>query len=96
MPIKAAVNAIIPSTVNAAWPTLPGWVRSVPGCMIHERMDISAMVMPLDFLANALRLRTWPRKATKTVVKDNSMLFANAAQSKEAVDGEKLLPLEIR
>ena len=63
--------------------------------MIHDRIDISPMVIPLEFLEMARRVRTCPRKATKTVVNDNSMLLANAAQSREAVDGGRLLSLEI-
>lgn len=96
MAINAAIKATKPSIENAEIPTFSQWVSRVPGCMIQERMFMSAMVMPLELVLNALRVSTCPRKATKTVVKDNSMLFANAVKSSDAVDGGSLPSLEIR
>ena len=62
-------------------------VNKVPGCITHARIDISAILIPLEFLINALLLSTWPRKATKTVTKDNSIDLAMTAQSKDASAG---------
>ena len=76
--------------VRAAYRTVAQWVMSVPGCMIHDRNDISAIVIPLDDLTSARRLSTWPRKVTKTVTKDSSIVFAMAADTKDAVAGGKL------
>ena len=50
-------------------------------------MAISAIVMPFEFVTMARWLRTWPRKLTKTVTNESSMVLANAAQSRDAVDG---------
>ena len=63
--------------------------------MIHDRIDISAMVIPFERSEKALRVRTCPRKATKTVVNDSSILLAKAAQRREAMAGGRLLSLEI-
>lgn len=54
---------------------------------------ISANVMPLDFRTNARRVRTWPMKVTNTVTKEISIVFANIAHTKDAVDG-RMPPLE--
>ena len=55
-------------------------------------MVISAIVTPREDLINDRRLRTWPRKVTKTVTKDNSIVFANRAKRMEAVSGVKSPP----
>ena len=68
----------------------------VPGCMIHDLIDISAMVIPFDFFTSALLLRTCPRKATKTVAYDNSILLAKAANSRDAVEYGSLPLVVIR
>ena len=47
------------------------------------------MLIPGDALAKARRLRICPRKATKTVTKDNSMDLAKAAVNSEAVLGDR-------
>ena len=46
------------------------------------------MLIPGDAVNRARRLRICPRKATKTVTKDNSMDFAKAAANSLAVPGE--------
>jgi len=55
--------------------------------LTHCLIDISEMVMPLERLINALRLRTCPRKVTKTVTNDSSILLAIAAATSDAVAG---------
>lgn len=55
--------------------------------MTQFRIVISARVTPLAFLTKALRERTWPRKATKTVTKDISMVFAINVHNSVAVEG---------
>lgn len=67
----------------------------VPGCITQDRIDISAIVIPLDRLAIALRLRIWPRNVTNTVTKDSSILFAIAAHNREAVLGASFPGLEV-
>jgi hypothetical protein len=48
---------------------------------------ISASVIPLDDLAKALRLSTWPTNVTNTVTNDISIVFANKAVRTDAVEG---------
>lgn len=62
-------------------------VNKVPGCITHARIEISAILIPLEFLINALLLSTWPRKATRMVTKDISIVLEMAAQSKDAPAG---------
>jgi hypothetical protein len=57
--------------------------------MTHVLMVNSGMVTPREALTNDLLLRTCPKKVTKTVTKDNSMVLANNAKSVEAVEGLK-------
>src|ERR1700712_5193083 len=52
----------------------------------------SARVTPRDALTRDLRLSTCPRKVTKTVTNDNSMVLANSAKTIEAVEGLKEPP----
>ncbi len=47
------------------------------------------MFIPFEFLMKARRLRTWPKKATKTVTKDSSIVLAKRAQSNDAVEGAR-------
>lgn len=54
---------------------------------------ISAKVMPSDLLTNARRVNTWPIKVTNTVTKDISIVLANIAHTKDAVDG-RIPPLD--
>lgn len=93
--INAAVKAIAPRDVVPAYLTLSQCVIMVPGCITQDRIDISAIVIPFDRLAIALRLRTWPRNVTNTVTKDSSILFAIAAHNSEAVLGASFPGLEV-
>lgn len=63
--------------------------------MTQVRMDISAIVMPRDDLAKDLLLSTWPKNVIKTVTKDNSIVFANNANTVEAVEGASLPPVRM-
>ena len=92
--ISAANSEIAPRKVNAAYRTVCHCVIIVPGCMTHARIDISAMVMPLDWLFTAFLLKTCPKKDTKIVTNDNSMLLARAAQRSDAVAGD-ILPVVV-
>lgn len=66
----------------------PGWITQV-------RIDISAIVTPLEDLTNDRRLRTWPTNVTKTVTNDNSMVLAKSAKTIEAVAGLKVPPVRM-
>jgi len=55
--------------------------------MTQALIDISAIVMPLECLSMDLLVRTWPKNPTKTVTNDNSIVLANSALSKDAVEG---------
>ena len=79
-----------PRKLSAAYRTVSQWVIMVPGCMIHDLIDISAIVIPFDLFTSALLLSTCPRKATKTVTYDNSILLAKKANSSEAVEYGRL------
>ena len=59
-------------------------VKSKP---TQVRIVNSATVIPSEFLTRDLRLKTWPRKLTNIVTKDNSIVFAKPANKIEAVDG---------
>lgn len=55
-------------------------------------MESSAIVTPLEVFINERLLNTWPRKVTKTVTNDNSILFANKANKIDAVSGVSFPP----
>lgn len=95
MAINAPVRATAPRNVVPAYRTLSQCVIIVPGCITQDRIDISANVIPLEFLAIALRLRTWPRRATNTVTNESSIVFAKAAHNREAVLGASFPGLEV-
>jgi hypothetical protein len=59
------------------------------------RILISASVIPSDPLTKARLVRTWPINETYTVTKDISMVLANSAVTRLAVDGSIPLPVEI-
>lgn len=80
MATSVASRDAMPKIVHPAYLIVCPCVIIVPGCITQARIVISAIeIPPLAFLANALLLNTWPRKATKTVTKDSSMLLAKAA-----------------
>ena len=58
IPMKAAVNDIIPRKVRPEYLIFSQWVIMVPGCIIQLRIDMSAMLMPVDFFESDLRLNT--------------------------------------
>jgi len=62
-------------------------VNIKPGCITQVLIDISAIVMPFEYLAMDLLLKAWPKNPTKTVTNDNSIVFANKAVSRDAVEG---------
>lgn len=55
--------------------------------MTQFRISISESVMPWDVRTNARRVRTCPRKATKTVTNVNSIDLARSATRRDAVAG---------
>jgi hypothetical protein len=50
------------------------------GCMTQVRMVNSAIVTPREVLTKDRRLRTWPRNATNTDTKDNSIVLAKKGE----------------
>ena len=89
MATRAAIRETMPRKVAPACAICSQWVIMNPGWMTHVRIESSAIVTPLLALINDLRLRTWPRNETKTVTKDNSIVFAKRANTMEAVAGVK-------
>ena len=87
MEATVAVSAKAPMSVNPAYGIVSQCVMREPGWKTQFRIVISASVMPLVFRRIDFLVSTCPRKATKTVTKDNSIVLATSAATSVAVAG---------